>query len=356
MADTAKIWPIFRWANWWLSDDLFTGIKNSFYFSNDMEIRQDAKSAYPKPVPAYADVNTRIAVWDWSTNDLAAAPRCVFYSDEDVGRIVCGMYNIYKVADNGTVTLLCTMNEKICDAEMFNKHIYVATRDYLYYKIDNGWNWADMASATDDSVANYGRCTQSLTNNLNHPLYASDVCLCVWDTHNMRYVSQEIPTLMQLWFKIQEGYYIRFINELWWFVRAVAVDEPYGSEVLLWDKVSDVPDEIIPLEWFSILETTLSIFCGLTFKTSITLNSFCLSFIIRLDAKTELENCLKYPKSWGLYDLCRISKKSSKVWAEKPSIVASSIMECSKVLPCFCTKVFQCSSRFLCSSLEHRNW
>ena len=296
MADTAKIWPIFRWANWWLSDDLFTGIKNSFYFSNDMEIRQDAKSAYPKPVPAYADVNTRIAVWDWSTNDLATAPRCVFYSDEDVGRIVCGMYNIYKVADNGTVTLLCTMNEKICDAEMFNKHIYVSTRDYLYYKIDNGWNWADMASSTDDSVANYGRCTQSLTNNLNHPLYASDVCLCVWDTHNMRYVSQEIPTLMQLWFKIQEGYYIRFINELWWFVRAVAVDEPYGSEVLLWDKVSDVPDEIIPLEWFSIIGSAIYWWYQylLSNKWLWLLNwyQYYLLKKVEWDVETEVRNCM----------------------------------------------------------------
>ena len=62
MADNTKIWPIFRWANWGLSDDLFTGIRNSFYYSNDMEIRQDAKSIYPKPVPAYADENTRITL------------------------------------------------------------------------------------------------------------------------------------------------------------------------------------------------------------------------------------------------------------------------------------------------------
>lgn len=252
MADNTKIWPIFRWANWWLSDDLFTGIKNSFYYSNNMEIRQDAKSAYPMWVPSYADINERVAVWDASTNSLAVAPKCVFYSEEDVAWIVCGEYNIYKVA-SWVATLLCTMNEKICDAEKFNWYIYVSTRDYVYYKIDNWGNWSDMASSTDDTVNNYWRCTTSLTNNANHPLYASDVCLCVWDTNKMMMVTKEIPNLLQTWYELQSGWYIRFINELGWFVRAVAVDEPYGSEVIFWDKVSDVPDEIIPLEWYSII-------------------------------------------------------------------------------------------------------
>ena len=66
-------------------------------------------------------------------------------------------------------------------------------------------------------------------------------------------VTKEIYDALQDWFKIQEWYYIRFINELWWFVRVVAVNEPYWSEVLLWDKTSDAPSEIIPLEWYSIL-------------------------------------------------------------------------------------------------------
>ena len=253
MADTAKIWPIFRWANWWLSDDLFTGIRNSFYFSNDMEIRQDAKSAYPKPVPAYADENTRIAIWDASSWDLAIPPKCVLYSSVEGGWLVFWLRNIYLIDYLNTVTLLCTLTENICDAEIFNWYIYISTKTHLYYKWDNWWDWGNMASSVDDSSDDYGRCTQSLNSNSTHPLYASDVCLCVWDTNNMRYVSQEIPTLLQKWFTIQEWYYIRFINELWWFIRVTAVDEPYWSEVLLWDKISNAPQEVIPLEWYSII-------------------------------------------------------------------------------------------------------
>ena len=251
MADTAKIWPIFRWANWGLSDDLFTGIKNSFYYSNDMEIREDAKSIYPKPVPAYADENTQIVLWDWWTKKHEV--KAVTYWSNDWWWIVCLDQYIYKVTNSWAVTQLCKMSEDICDLEIFNWYIYISTRDYLYYKKDNWWNRWDVASATDDAAQNYWRMSQALQNNGTHPLFASDVCLCVWDENIMWKVTREIPNLLQDGFTLQTWWYIRFITEMWWFIRAVAVDEPYGSEVVLWNKVDNISSEIIPLEWFSII-------------------------------------------------------------------------------------------------------
>ena len=249
MAENTKIWPIFRWANWWLSDDLFTGIKNSFYYSNNMEIRQDAKSIFPKWVPAYIDNTLNVELW--TGYDLV---KNITMTDED-WLVVCWLRKIYSVnTGTRTSTLLCTMPEEICDLEIFGWYIYVSTKSYLYYKKDNWSYWTDMASATDDSSDSYGRCATAFTwANTNHPLYASDVCLCVWDTYKMKKVMKETPTLLQDWFEIQKQYFIRFINELWWFIRVTAVDEPYWSEVLLWDKVSDAVSEIIPLEWYSIL-------------------------------------------------------------------------------------------------------
>lgn len=249
MADNTKIWPIFRWANWWLSDDLFTGIKNSFYFSNDMEIRQDAKSIYPKWVPAYADNTVQKSISVSSYTEV----KCVFYSNEDWWWVICCTRKIYLLNALGVISELCTMPEDVCDAEMFGWYIYISTKTHLYYKKDNWSDWTDMAASTDDSASDFWRCTQALQSNSTHPLYASDVCLCVWDTNIMWKVTKEIPTLIQDWFEIQKWYYIRFINEIWWFVRVTAVDEPYGSEVLLWDKVSDAPTEVIPLEWYSII-------------------------------------------------------------------------------------------------------
>jgi hypothetical protein len=118
MADTTKIWPIFRWANWGLSDDLFTGIRNSFYFSNYMEIREDAKSISPKWVPAYADTDKWVTVWDGTTYKRNA--KCVTYSANDWWWIVCSDRTIYEVTNAWVVSELCTMSEDICDMEIFN--------------------------------------------------------------------------------------------------------------------------------------------------------------------------------------------------------------------------------------------
>ena len=254
MADTAKIWPIFRWANWWLSDDLFTGRQNSFYYSNDMEIREDAKSAFPKWVPAYIDASTQSSISVSSYREVIAT----FYSEEDSWWIVCTTYEVYKIASNGTVTLLCTFSEKVCDAEIFNWYIYISTRTHLYYKqAANGSYWSDMASSSNDDLQEYWVMRTVLQDNISHPLYASDVCLCVWDTNIMWKVTKEIPNLLQQWFTNQTWWVNRFINELWWYIRVVAVDEPYWSQVLLRDKVSDAPQEIIPLEWYSIIGSAI---------------------------------------------------------------------------------------------------
>lgn len=253
MADTTKIWPIFRWANWWLSDDLFTGIKNSFYFSTDMEIRQDAKSAYPKPVPAYADANTRA----WIQLSATTTPACVLWSADDNGWLVGIWKYIYKVSWT-TSSLLCTLPNTVCDIEIFNWYLYVSTRTYLYYKIINGVDHrSDMASATDNSDDYYWRCVTQLSNNWYHPLYWSDVCLCVWDKNKVHKVTKEIFDAMQDWFEVQSNYVVRFIDELWWYVRVTAVDEPYWTQILLRDKVSPAPTEVIPMEWYTATQSAI---------------------------------------------------------------------------------------------------
>ena len=293
MADNTKIWPIFRWANWGLSDDLFTGIRNSFYSSNDMEIREDAKSIYPKKVPAYADENWfDIGTWvSWEHT-----VKNVTYSSKDWGWLILLDKKVYLLANNNTITALCTFTETLCDLEMFNGYIYITTTSHLYYKRDNIWNWQDMADSTDASATSYWRCTTSLTSNATHPLYASDVCLCVWDTNKVWKVIREVPNILQTGFELQEWYFIRFINELWWYVRVVAVDEPYWSEVLLWDKISDAPVEVIPLEWYTVLWS--AIFWGyhylLTNKWLGLLNWYQYYLLKKAswDVDTEVRNCM----------------------------------------------------------------
>lgn len=249
MAET-KIWPIFRWANGGLSDDLFTGIRNSFYYSNDMEVREDAKSVYPKPIPAYIDRDSQVIIWTGASWESYV--KNVTYSSEEGGWLVCTNKKIYLV-DNNWATLLCTLSETICDLELFNWYIYISTSSKLYYKRDNWAYWTDLESATSDSDEDYGVMAIALTGNLQHPLYATHNILCVWDTNKMWKVTKTIPNLLQAWFDIQKEYYIRFINELWGYIRIIAVNEPYGSELLLWDWKWDSIDERIPLDWYSII-------------------------------------------------------------------------------------------------------
>lgn len=253
MAET-KIWPIFRWANGGLSDDLFTGIRNSFYYSNDMEIREDAKSVYPKPIPAYIDHYKQVIVWDggsWKKHIMN-----VTYSSVEGWWLVCTDKCIYLV-DNQWATLLCTLSGDICDLELFNWYVYISTKTKLYYKRDNWAYWTDLETATDDSDEDYWIMAISLTGNGQHPLYAAHNILCVWDTNKMWKVTKTIPNLLQAWFDIQKGYYIRYINELWWYIRIIAINEPYGSELLLWDWKWDAIDERIPLDWYTIIGSVI---------------------------------------------------------------------------------------------------
>lgn len=298
MADTTKIWPIFRWANWGLSDDLFTGIRNSFYFSNDMEIRQDAKSIFPKPVPAYADENTRAAI---NVTSLIA-PSCVLYSVDDNWWLVWISRYIYKVSWN-TATLLCTLPNRVCDMEIFNWYLYISTLTYVYYKIIN-WSdhRSDMAASTDNSEVNYGRCVDELTSNPYHPLYWSDVVLCVWDGNGVRIITNEIYDALQDWFTVQDNFKVRFIDELWWYIRVTAVDEPYWSQILLWDKVSDAATEIIPLEWHSVFQSAIYNWYQyiLTNKWLGLINGYQLYLLKKSD--WELKTALSYAKWMCVYD------------------------------------------------------
>ena len=43
MAESNVVAPIFRWANWWIADDIFTGINNSYFYSENIEVRENSK-------------------------------------------------------------------------------------------------------------------------------------------------------------------------------------------------------------------------------------------------------------------------------------------------------------------------
>ena len=137
MVDSStKIWPIFRWANWGLSDDLFTGIQNSFYYSNLLEIREDAKSIYPRSLPAIAWDAISVSLWSNTEKPVA-----IVKEDWATRILVCVGKNVFGVdVENGTWTLLTTFGNDICDADTFNWYVYITTKGGLYMIEENANN------------------------------------------------------------------------------------------------------------------------------------------------------------------------------------------------------------------------
>ena len=255
MSNETKIWPIFRWANGWLSDDLFTWVANSFYFSNDMEVRLDAKSIYPCKKPAYTDDATKFTL-DTSSNSLEI--RAVLKTT--LWWVIFTRRDIYYKSPTA-FQKKATMSEDICDAEIFDWFIYITTLTKIYYLKDydnTDLHWEDMANSTDSDEPNRWRLSTSLTSNKFHPLYASTTVLAIWDTNKVWKINKETKYTVQEWFNLQEWYYVRFLDELWWYIRATSVSATFGnSEVLLWDKVGKAVTETIPLLWYVVLQSCI---------------------------------------------------------------------------------------------------
>lgn len=243
MADNTKIWPIFRWANGGLSDDLFTGIKNSFYYSRGIEIREDAKSIYPKPNFRAYDIKLWLMSAVWDAKAIVEIWNAWYvFTDE----------NVYKIdLSERTATKLMTWysSGNIKDAELFNWYVYFSTSSTLYMI---------SQSATD---AEWGSSSNFTTMSLNtsdyHQLYATDTFLAVWNWGAVWKVTKEIPDQIQDWITLQSDYKVKFINELWWYLRITAQDKSYWAEIILWDKKWDAADEVIPMSWYNFKQSCI---------------------------------------------------------------------------------------------------
>ena len=245
MADNTKIWPIFRSANWGLSDDLFTGIKNSFYYSNNMEIREDSKSIYPKQSPrATKSFDLWQATWDWAVGRAVAAR---YFNSS---RYVFTQKKVFILdTENNTATPIADwFTENLIDVELFAWYVYIATRTHLY-RISQSAATADWATSTNFTDI-------ALNSSSYHPLYATDVLMAVGNGSEVWKVTREIPDQVQTGMTLQSDYKVKFLNELWWFIRVTADDWYYWAEILLWDKVS-AANEIIPMNWYKFLQSRI---------------------------------------------------------------------------------------------------
>ena len=92
---------------------------------------------------------------------------------------------------------------------MFAWYVYYSTSNWLYRtQISSSMSWSSSQ-------------WKSLTENEYHPLLATDIQLCIWNKNKIDKIVSEVPDDIQDWVILQSSCNIRFLSELWWYVRAV---------------------------------------------------------------------------------------------------------------------------------------
>lgn len=238
MADNTKIWPIFRWANWGLSDDLFTGIQNSFYYSQNLEIREDMRSIYPCDTANISQVNLT-----WTTSII---PSKILQYDDNTWAIFSWTRVYVFNSSNGTVDWGTVLTGgSVRDAAIFGDKIFVTTNTKLLSFDKDSPTWS---SPTE--VATLNSCAY-------HPLQATSTTLAVWDANKIKVV-----LFNALWTAIDqitmsENCIVKLLDFLWWYIRIVIEKDYYKNEIWLWDASKDAINERIPMDWYKFYQSVV---------------------------------------------------------------------------------------------------
>ena len=235
MADNTKIWPIFRWANWWLSDDLFTGIQNSFYYSKNLEIREDMRSIYPCP-------QAKIAAWGATVTGTPAK----ILQFKTYKRAVFSWSSVYEFdSDNGTVGTSVSLGTAVKDAEIFGDKIFVTTKTKLYSFDLSSPDWANPTEVA------------SLTSCEYHPLQATSTVLAVWDKNKIKVVLFNALGTAVDQITLSENCTVKLLDYLGWYIRIVIEKSYYRNEIWLWDASKDSINERIPMDWYKFYQSVV---------------------------------------------------------------------------------------------------
>ena len=235
MADNTKIWPIFRWANWWLSDDLFTGIQNSFYYSKNLEIREDMRSIYPCP-------QAKIAAWGATVTGTPAK----ILQFKTYKRAVFSWSSVYEFdSDNGTVGTSVSLGSAVKDAEIFGDKIFVTTKTKLYSFDLSSPDWADPTEVASLTSCDY------------HPLQATSTVLAVWDKNKIKVVLFNALGTAVDQITLSENCTVKLLDYLGWYIRIVIEKSYYRNEIWLWDASKDSINERIPMDWYKFYQSVV---------------------------------------------------------------------------------------------------
>ena len=236
MADNTKIWPIFRWANWWLSDDMFTGIQNSFFYSQNLEIREDMRSIYPCN-------QAKIAAGGAS---LTGTPVKMIQYDTYTWAVFSGA-KVY-VFNSNTNTIdggTALTGWDVRDAEIFGDKIFVTTNTKLLSFSYSSPDWSNPTSVA------------TLTSCAYHPLQATSTTLCVGDKNIIKIVLYNALWTAVDQITLSSNCVVKLLDYLWWYTRIVIEKDYYKNEIWLWDNSKDAINERIPMDWYKFLQSCI---------------------------------------------------------------------------------------------------
>jgi len=226
MAESNIVAPIFRWANWWIADDIFTGINNSYFYSENLEVRENSRGI---------SLNKALIQDTTTTNKINVITKVK--SNMFVAWWV--WWVCYKCVD-GTWSSVSTGNPKArYSATVFNDYVYWCGNNALY-KVSVS-DFQNNSTVTATKVAD-------LESSTYHPLLVSmgDMYIGNWP----KLSKVDVDNVYSDLFTLEKGGIITKLNDLWWAIRVITQSELWNSNMYLRDGVADIPDETVPLIWY----------------------------------------------------------------------------------------------------------
>lgn len=228
---------IFKWATGWISDDLLSGIADSFYSSKNINIRDNAK---------WISLNNAL-VKDTGTV-ITEKINAIFKTT--TGKIMAfgNSWGIYR-KDTTTWVKITTDSPAttIYDACEFNGYIYRATATYLHRLLVT--NLSDNITATD--VIN----RQALTSAVYHPIKVS-----MWDMyvgHGGLVGKVNISNVWEALLVMDSWGVVKTIDDLGWSIRVTTYPSTGNSNLYLWNWIAAEPDQTIPLNGYDIRQSII---------------------------------------------------------------------------------------------------
>ena len=225
MAESNVLAPIFRWANGWIADDIFTGIGNSYFYSENIEVRENSKGISLSKKLVQATTSTD------KINVIVKADKNLF--------IAWWASWVCKKCKNGNWSSVSTgLSTAWISAALHNDYLYFCTSNALYKVAVSDFS---SSSVTPTKV-------DDLTTADYHPMLESRWDLFIWNWSKLSKV--DLHNVFSDLFEMEKEWVITKLNDLWGSIRVITQSALWNSNYYLWDWVSDSPAETIPLIWY----------------------------------------------------------------------------------------------------------